>query len=345
MKNYIIQKPDLEGWIEKLLKREEIVAPVKKENFTSFTPISSVKEIIWGAPQTVIPPKQYLYPQSEELLTYEFDADGPRPTAKNFAKERILFGVHPCDLNAIFQMDQVFAEKNRDENYLKKRKAAVLIGVDCLALCAPQAFCSRMGAIDPKGRFDLFLTDIGDSFFLEAATAKGKNLAEGIAPQASESDRQRLSDIRRQRDMLFEREQQKLLPGIKTLPALVKENHDHPAWEERGGKCYGCGSCNMVCPTCYCFDVQDYMQISLARGVRTRFWDGCMLEDFAKVASGENFRENRADRLRHRTYRKLYYLFEKWGEPFCTGCGRCPKACLTKIVSPLEIANEIYAGK
>jgi ferredoxin len=343
MGNYLILKPDLYKLIDGLIQKgTEIIAPVKQENFTNFYPIKSAREIVLGAPQTVIPPKQFLYPQSEELLAYEFGGQSPKLNGINQIKQRILLGIHPCDLNAIFEMDQVFAEKNQDENYLEKRKAVTIIGVDCQKPCSPESICSRMGGLDPKGRFDLFLTDIGSLFFVEVITEKGEALLGDKFKEAKKTDLIKLKNVRKKRDLLFNKEQKKLLPKLKNLPELMKGNYNHIEWEERGKKCYGCGSCNMVCPTCYCFDVQDYMHISLVKGARNRFWDGCMLEEFAKVASGENFRENRLERLRHRTDRKLYYLFEKWGESFCTGCGRCIKACLTDIVSPLEIANALY---
>jgi len=341
MKSLIISRRELTTLIDNLIKQTEVVAPLQQENFTNYAPLRSSPEMVWGGPQTVIPPKQFLYPQSEELLSYEFGGKGPQVKDLNRFKKRILLGVHPCDLNGIFQMDQVFAEKNKDENYLEKRKAVTLIGVDCLKPCSPESICSRMGGLNPKGRFDLFLTDIGGSYFAEAATPKGEEIIKNAGKPATAIDIKKLKQVRKKRDTLFNKEQKKLLPKLADLPQVMKKGINHPEWEERGQKCYSCGSCNMVCPTCYCFDVQDYMHINLVKGVRNRFWDGCMLEDFAKIASGENFRENRSERLRHRTYRKLYYLFEKWGESFCTGCGRCIKACLTNIVSPLEIANAL----
>lgn len=342
MKSYVISNAELKDWISGLIKKQEVIAPVKQENFTNFKKISAFEEIVWGGPQTVIPPKQFLYPQSEELLAYQFGPEGVAVEGLNSAPARVLLGVHPCDLNGIFQMDQVFGEKNLDENYLNKRKLVILVGMDCLRPCTPESICYRMGGLDPKGRFDVFLTDLGGSFFVEAASEKGEKLTGELGAPATEADRKKLAAARRDREALFDREQKPLLPKLSDLPRLLKENYNSPEWEERGQKDYACGSCNMVCPTCYCFDVQDFEHISRLRGVRTRFWDGCMLTDFAKVGSGENFREDRSSRLRHRTNRKLNYLFEKWGESFCTGCGRCIKACLTKIVSPLEIANALF---
>ncbi|MBI5344370.1 MAG: 4Fe-4S dicluster domain-containing protein [Deltaproteobacteria bacterium] len=39
----------------------------------------------------------------------------------------------------------------------------------------------------------------------------------------------------------------------------------------------------------------------------------------------------RAVRLRHRFNRKFNYLTGRFGALFCTGCGRCSRACLMKI--------------
>jgi sulfhydrogenase subunit beta (sulfur reductase) len=342
MKHDVVEKGRICRLIEELLKERNVYAPVRQDNFANFARVRSYEEIIWGPPQTVIPPKKYFLPTSEEILSFNKNGNEFEANPLNASEEIVLFGVHPCDLNAIYLIDQVFAEKNRDENYLGKREKAVLIGVDCLQPCSPEAICLRMDGLNPRDRFDLFLTDIGEAYFAEAASRRGEEVLGGEGKPASETELLKLSSVRRQRDELFDREQKKLVPDYRNLPGLMKENYIHPVWEEHGAKCYGCGSCNMVCPTCYCFDIEDYMKIDMRSGVRRRFWDGCMLEDFAKVASGANFREERSDRLRHRTNRKLNYLFDKWGESFCTGCGRCIKACLTNIVSPLEIANEIF---
>ncbi len=342
MKQYVVEKPGIRKSVEEELKRKKVCAPVKQENSANFSAIHSFEEIVWGPPQTVIPPKKYFLPTSENILSFRKRDGGFEVEALNAAEEIVLFGVHPCDLNAIYLTDRIFAEKNQDENYLAKREKAVLIGVDCLTPCSPEAVCLRMDGLNPGDRFDLFLTDIGDVYFVEAASRKGEEFLRGEGRPASEIDHRKLSSVRKQRDELFDQEEKKLLPDYNDLPGLMKRNYVHAVWEEHGEKCYGCGSCNMVCPTCYCFDVEDYMRVDLENGFRKRFWDGCMLEDFAKVASGENFREERFDRLRHRTNRKLNYLFDKWGQSFCTGCGRCIKACLTHIVSPLEIANEIF---
>ena len=55
-------------------------------------------------------------------------------------------------------------------------------------------------------------------------------------------------------------------------------------WEDVGKRCVACGNCTAVCPTCYCFDVLDDMDLSLNEGLRYRIWNSCQMDDFAKVA-------------------------------------------------------------
>jgi ferredoxin len=342
MKNCLVAKKDFLSLIDaEIGGGKNVVAPVRQENQSNFRPIKSTKEILWGGSQTVIPPKAFLFPQEEELVEYEVDGE-IKIEAVVKGKPVILLGIHPCDINGTELLDKVFAEKNLDENYLKKREFTTIIGAECLVPCSPESFCYRKESVLPRGGFDLFLTDIGEDFFVEVGSEKGKSLISGIARRATKSDFEKLRKIRIERDKLFDEKQRKLKPKLEDLPALLRENYDSPVWDERGARCFSCGSCNMVCPTCYCFDVRDYMELNLREGNRSRFWDGCLLTDFTRVASGEIFREERGARLRHRTNRKDWYLFEKWGKSFCTGCGRCGKACLTKIVDPLDIENEIW---
>ena len=39
-------------------------------------------------------------------------------------------------------------------------------------------------------------------------------------------------------------------------------------WEELAKDCFSCGSCNIVCCTCYCFDVQDEWTVDGKGGKR-----------------------------------------------------------------------------
>ena len=42
--------------------------------------------------------------------------------------------------------------------------------------------------------------------------------------------------------------------GIKEL---LYRNLEHPRWDEVSERCLTCGNCTLVCPTCFCTDVED----------------------------------------------------------------------------------------
>jgi len=195
--------------------------------------------------------------------------------------------------------------------------------------------------------FDVLITRIRRQYLVDARTEKGEALAETLAgaPDATQEDLAA-------RERVWERNRRQLrkhrlkarpdeLPGLLGAAAA----YGHPVWEEKARLCFSCGSCNVVCPTCYCFDVQDDVGWDLQSGERFRAWDGCMLEKFARVAGGHNFRGQRFERYRHRYYRKGKYVPDKIGECACVGCGRCITACVTKIANPVTVFNRLWEDR
>ena len=177
---------------------------------------------------------------------------------------------------------------------------------------------------------------------VDAATEKGEALLQGVTgiAQASADDlaaRQAVWDKN-----AVELNKHPLACKPADIPELLEKSCDHPVWEEKARTCYSCGSCNTTCPTCYCFDVQDDVKWDLSGGKRQRAWDGCLLTNFATVAGDHNFRKARADRFRHRLYRKGKYVPAKiGGQIACVGCGRCITACIPDIANPVAIYNTL----
>ncbi|MFC2089065.1 4Fe-4S dicluster domain-containing protein, partial [Calditrichota bacterium] len=124
------------------------------------------------------------------------------------------------------------------------------------------------------------------------------------------------------------------------LPQIFEHVYKSKVWDEVASRCLGCGTCNLLCSTCYCFDVRDEVEIDIETGERQRFWDSCMLNPFAEVAGGENFREKLSNRTRHRLYRKFKYISDLSGELHCIGCGRCSKYCPADI-NIVNIINDL----
>jgi ferredoxin len=290
-----------------------------------------------------MPPKKYFLPPREELLRF---STWPTPSASGVlpAEEFILIGVHPYDIKAIAQMDLIFSRGNPDPHYLQRRNSICLIGVDPVRV-APRAFWVSMEADVVNSGFDLMLTDIGGDYVVEVGSAWGEDLLSRYAkwrPAGADEIGRRMTvradaaDRCRQRGAAFVKDE---------IPLLLEQALDARVWEEKSAQCLGCGTCNLVCPTCYCFDVWDEMDVDLKQGRRLRGWDGCLLKDFAKVASGENFRETRVSRYQHRFFRKGRYLVPVLNDLACVGCGRCASACLANIADPVEVFNRLKEEK
>jgi len=343
MELQLIEKSDHDLFVQNLINNYQVEGVKSKDGSFLYGSIKAPEELCLDFDCTAIPPKKYFLPPKETLLQFALTPDlEATPVIEN--DPFILFGVHPYDIKAINQMDRVFSRGVPDTHYLKRREAALIIGVDP-ATVAPRSFWADMGAATVSEGFDLMFTDMGEHFIVEIGTNMGRNLIEEYAkPRPATRDdarervkiRFRISHICKKRGFAFPK---------REIPKLLEHSWQNFLWEEQAGKCLSCGTCNLVCPTCYCFDVQDDMDLDLAHGERIRRWDGCLLQDFAKVATGENFRETRVSRYRHRFYRKGLYLFRLLDDMACVGCGRCASACLPDIADPVNLFNKLKEGE
>jgi ferredoxin len=103
-----------------------------------------------------------------------------------------------------------------------------------------------------------------------------------------------------------------------------------PFWEDVSFSCINCGICTYVCPTCWCFDIQDENRGTT--GVRMRNWDSCMYPLFTHHGSGHNPRNTKMSRIRQRFMHKLKYFPDQYDAGIqCVGCGRCIRFCPVNI--------------
>jgi ferredoxin len=219
----------------------------------------------------------------------------------------------------------------------------LLVGIECLEPCFEHSFCKSMGTLSVSNGYDLHLTDLGESYAVDVGSEEGAGLLEKYAEAypATEADMRQLNKVLGAK---WPRFPYKLELDVGELPALMSQAYNSPVWNELAEICLACGQCTLVCPTCYCFNVHDEVELNLQDGERWRRWDSCQLDEFARVAGGENFREHQAARLRHRFMRKGRYLAEKFDELGCVGCGRCARSCPVDI-SPVNVFNDLHRAK
>ena len=332
----------LKEWINCLIDNKSVIGIQAKDDKFAFAPLKNAEDLRLDYDVSLLPPKEFLLPQKETLASFK-KGEGYESVIDN--KPFVLLGVHPYDMEAISQMDEIFSQENYDEHYMARRKKAVIIVVDVQSV-SENVFAGYMGTSHVESGYDILLTKLDNEYLVDAGTKQGKALMSKLenAPDADEND------IEQRKNIWTENKQKLRQHELKADSAewskLLESGYEHPVWEEKAKLCFSCGSCNLVCPTCYCFDVHDDVEWNLEIGKRYRVWDSCMLEDFAKVAGGHNFRGEKAARYRHRYYRKGKYVPSKIGGRIaCVGCGRCITACVAKIANPVEIFNRLKETK
>jgi len=340
----VIEKKHFRGFVEGLIADSPVAGPVAKESKFIFKEIERYEDLRMDYPITLLPPKKFFFPQWDTLIRFKLDKGmGMKVESVLDVQPRMILGVHPCDIYATWLLDHVFSDKQSDTNYLDRRKRAVIIGLDCLKPCDEYQFCLDMGSLYVETGYDLFLTDLGDAYFVDIGTDRGEALLAEFSygRPATNADFSRRQKTLEAKKMAF---RPKLPVETKYLPEILADAYDSLIWEALGRRCFSCGSCNLVCPTCYCFNVMDELQLTLTEGERKRHWDSCQLDSFAEVAGGENFRKDRSSRLRHRFFRKGKYLRETYGKSGCVGCGRCDRNCVAKINS-VETYTQIAGAR
>ncbi len=342
MKYAVIKKENVPRWLEHLKKKARLYAPKKKENRFIFRPVKDVREVCLDYIPTILPPKKYYFPQKEKLLKFSIE---PFKTSKAISEfeEYILFAVHTCDIAGIQCMDVVFRDGPEDPNYLNRKDKMSIIGIECSNYCDEYANCASMATNVPRGGYDLMLVDLGEKFILHINSEKGERLIKGLAyiKEARDADMEALERAREAKKKNFKEE---FKGSLSKVYDAFDNNFSSKVWDDVGQRCVACGNCTAVCPTCYCFDVADEVDLSLNEGVRYRIWNSCQMDDFAKVAGGEDFRKGREARQRHRYYRKFKYPVDKFNRYFCTGCGRCTRSCMAGI-SLVDTVNSLLGEK
>ncbi|MBU1694822.1 MAG: 4Fe-4S dicluster domain-containing protein [Verrucomicrobia bacterium] len=329
----------LERWVDSLIGQQRVFGAQAQGDKFAFAPLTQAARLRLDYDVAVTAPKAFLQPPCETLL--RFGARGYESVLDT--EPFVLFGVHPYDAVGILQMDTVFAEGQPDIHYLTRRAQATLVVCD-VQNASPNVFAGCMNTAVLEEGGDVLLTRINDDYLVEGRSAKGEALMKALAsePEAEAGDLQFRKMVWDHNRQLLRRHELKVKP--EDLPAMLDKSYDHPVWEEKSKRCFSCGSCNLVCPTCYCFNVREDVRWDLQNGERVRTWDGCMLTEFALVAGGHNFRRKKAERYRHRYYRKGKYLYDQHRQIACVGCGRCIGACVAKIANPVEVYNRLAEG-
>lgn len=272
--------------------------------------------------------KKYLYPPVRTVLEVErngkkFKAVSPEGECQKIA----IIGVRPCDLAALAVHEKVLEHgPHADPDFKKRRGNAIIVAVNCTRP-GGTCFCADMGT-GPRadGGYDILMTEMFSSsshaFLIQGGSPIGEEIIGSLSCRAASETEIKAAD--------HALEQAAKNMGRHLGQAGLKEalykNFDHPRWEEVAERCLNCANCTMVCPTCFCMNIEDTTDLSGHKAFRNRRWDSCFTVDFSYIHGG-SIRASGMSRYRQWLLHKLSYWHDQFGLAGCVGCGRCITWC------------------
>ncbi len=317
--SYILPREKLGLLLGEIAKESSLFAPVGD----SFHRIECAEGISLEGARALFGPKKVFFPDYQEI--FRFDAQGRIEDALR-AEKRAIFGARACDVRALRMLDRYFGEM--DEPFYKTaRENTLIVGVTCTE-SLPSCFCTQFGGLSNAGLdYDIWLTPVDGGFLAESGSEEGKRILASLSlPEADEAHLRAKEELIKRVESGMDWEP---IPD-ELIFSSMRNGLEHPVWREIAERCFACGKCNMICPTCHCYDVRDETDLH-GSGVRVRVWDACHLFRYGLVAGDHNFRGKRLARAQYRIYDKFYYPMERYGSFACTGCGRCLDVCNAEI--------------
>jgi ferredoxin len=334
MKIATIKKDTWPKALEKLSTVYRLYGPVKKEQFYSFEMLENGQVPDFNFLNTRISPKFLVQPQSEIMFHCTFDLNREdhhilKEIPKNDSP-RALIGIRPCDADAFLLVKRNFdAQKYRDPYWVGAYESLTLVGLACHYPCST-CFCTTAGSgpFSETG-LDILMVEEDDQFLAKILTPKGEALA-AAAGWSETPDSDQLTPKISEMKKISEKKIKTFISTDQLKHKSTIALYESPFWEDVSFSCINCGTCTYVCPTCWCFDIQD--ECFGLTGIRMRNWDSCMYPLFTLHGSGHNPRGTKLHRVRQRFMHKLKYYVDKYDNGIqCVGCGRCITQCPVNI--------------
>ena len=331
MKVVKIEKNRWDAGLEALGGDYRLFGPVKAKEGHEYKALEKGESPDFNLLNTRLSPKAIVFPQSEDIIEFSLDESvEDHHIMKEVAGDptpRAVIGVRPCDARAMTLLNLNFdTPEYKDPYWVRAYEATTFVGLGCdnpYSTC----FCTTAGCgpYNEQG-LDVLLADNGDHYLAKVLTDKGAALLKSAGWDA-ETDGESLFESKK------EAAEAKIVSRIATDNLKETDTlvlHEASFWEDISFACINCGTCTFLCPTCWCFDLQD--EIRGKAGKRTKNWDSCMFPLFTMHTTGHNPRGTKLQRVRQRFMHKLKYFVDKYDTgTMCVGCGRCVRQCPVNI--------------
>ncbi|MEU2091324.1 4Fe-4S dicluster domain-containing protein [Nocardia beijingensis] len=281
--------------------------------------------------------KQFLHPPRRKIAQFGPDLE-PEPVEESPVRSAFL-GVRGCDLTSIAILGKVLGGgAHPDASFTARRKELFIVAVNCTepgGVC----FCASMGTgPGVSAGYDLALTERidaeGHRFLVDVGSADGAEILAEITARPAEAEQ--IAAARAAVTVAAGRMGREM-PEVD-IRALLHESRESPHWHDVAGRCFTCGNCTMVCPTCFCTSTEDVTDLTGDHAERWEHWSSCFELDFSYLHGG-SVRQSGESRYRQWITHKLSTWYEQFGSSGCVGCGRCIAWCPAEIDLTAEVAR------
>lgn len=273
-----------------------------------YAKISSLADIVTDRKSTYSP-KEMVFPITQTVFHF---VNGMY-TVPDIPDRGIIIFLRPCDINGIERIDTIFLANGNtaDPYYQRLREKVKYFMIEC-AESFENCFCVSMQSNTTENYAAAFR--FGEEVLAECRDEAFASLFDAHGAPAE-------YDVR----FITENAVRVTPPAVETMP---RELFEDPMWEEYTARCIACGRCNTTCVTCSCFTTKDvFYDENAAAGERRRTWASCHVDGFTDMAGGHSFRKKNAQRMRFKTFHKVYDFRKRFGRNMCVGCGRCDDNC------------------
>lgn len=283
---------------------EPFLKKIQKDGFALF----DTRNGVFSFKKFFLPPAQKMFQKS--------GISGKIITEKPLRKF-ILFGLNQIDLSALTYLDEIMSRPYKDFFYFQNRKRAIIIGL------------IRENSDSPSGGDLIFQKISSGNYNVFTNTKIGKKFIEKydiffkqeVLPTTL-LGRRTSKDTEESLDSEWQKEMHNLLLNPEALKDAVEHSRESKIWQELAEICLGCGICSYVCPLCYCFSLEDRVELN-GNCFRCRKWTSCVLPEFARISGGHNFRATLKDRYYNWFYHKFVRGYFEFGKSECVGCEKC----------------------
>lgn len=304
-----MNKTSFNKFVDWLCLRFTVYARKRIGKIVKFAQVSSPENVEYEQ-KSDYPLRKLFFPSQENLYSCQNENFVLR---KPLSQKRVIFGIPLFDLEALTQLTVIFA---KDPYFQARIRNTLIIGQSPIPddHTFYQAFEEN---VLRHLKFDIYFdyNETKDHYRLFTGSEEGQEILENFGQSHYEH-------IEYQGPV----PRNGLSPYWKKIRDNVKKSSRNQFWKDLGEKCLACGKCTIVCPTCYCYDLE-----TNAEGETKRTWGNCFYSEFSEIAGGHKFLTSIAERIYYWYAHKFVRMPSEYGFVGCVQCGRCTDVCPAEI--------------